>query len=107
MGLRGELLDLRDRLDALTLSKEPRRPAAQLIPWPEKPVIPVGGDIVEAREVGDESPLELSERDTIARALARNGGSRKRTALELRISERTLYRKMKEYGIGQPGAPTL
>ena len=107
MGLRGELLDLRERLDALTLSKEPRRPAAQLIPWPEKPVIPVGGDIVEAREVGDESPLELSERDTIARALARNGGSRKRTALELRISERTLYRKMKEYGIGQPGAPTL
>lgn len=107
MGLRGELLDLRERLDALTLSKEPRRPAAQLIPWPEKPVIPVGGDIVEAREIGDESPLELSERDTIARALARNGGSRKRTALELRISERTLYRKMKEYGIGQPGAPTL
>lgn len=108
MSLRGELMDLRERLDALTLSKEPHRPTSQLIPWPERPVIPVGGEFAEAREVGDESPLEMSERDTIARALARNGGSRKRTALELKISERTLYRKMKEYGIGQPGAtPTI
>ena len=47
----------------------------------------------------------MSERETIAKALRRNGGSRKRTALELKISERTLYRKMKEYGIGQHDAP--
>ena len=31
--------------------------------------------------------------------LERNNGKRKRTAEELNISERTLYRKIKEYGL--------
>ncbi|MDE7412046.1 MAG: helix-turn-helix domain-containing protein, partial [Paramuribaculum sp.] len=39
------------------------------------------------------------ERETIRRALERNGGRRKATARELNISERTLYRKLKGYGI--------
>ncbi|MCM1164066.1 MAG: sigma-54 dependent transcriptional regulator [Muribaculaceae bacterium] len=39
--------------------------------------------------------LEETERDTIMRALERNGGRRKATAAELNISERTLYRKIK------------
>ena len=43
--------------------------------------------------------LEETERDTILRALERNGGRRKATAAELNISERTLYRKIKEYGM--------
>lgn len=43
--------------------------------------------------------LEETERDTIVRALERNGGRRKATAAELNISERTLYRKIKEYGL--------
>lgn len=43
--------------------------------------------------------LEETERDTIRRALERNGGKRKDAARELNISERTLYRKIKEYGI--------
>lgn len=43
--------------------------------------------------------LEETERDTIMRALERNGGRRKATAAELNISERTLYRKIKEYGM--------
>lgn len=43
--------------------------------------------------------LEDTERDTIRRALERNGGKRKEAAKELNISERTLYRKIKEYGI--------
>lgn len=51
--------------------------------------------------VGDVVPatLEETERDTIRRALERNGGKRKDAARELKISERTLYRKIKEYGI--------
>ena len=57
------------------------------------------------KPLSGQSPLDMSERETIAKALRRNGGSRKRTALELKISERTLYRKMKEYGIGQHDAP--
>ena len=43
--------------------------------------------------------LEDTERETIRRSLERNGGRRKATAQELNISERTLYRKIKEYGL--------
>ena len=43
--------------------------------------------------------LEDTERETIRESLERNGGRRKATAAELHISERTLYRKIKEYGL--------
>ena len=43
--------------------------------------------------------LEDVERESIRHALARNGGNRKKAAGELNISERTLYRKIKEYGL--------
>ena len=43
--------------------------------------------------------LEDTERETIRRSLERNEGKRKKTAEELKISERTLYRKIKEYGL--------
>lgn len=43
--------------------------------------------------------LEDTERETIRRSLENNGGRRKATARELNISERTLYRKIKEYGL--------
>ena len=43
--------------------------------------------------------LEDTEKETIKRALERNEGRRKATAIELNISERTLYRKIKEYGL--------
>ncbi len=39
------------------------------------------------------------ERDTIQKALFKNNGNRKATAVELGLSERTLYRKIKEYGL--------
>ena len=41
--------------------------------------------------------LDETERETIESALARNRGKRKQTAAELQISERTLYRKIKQY----------
>jgi DNA-binding NtrC family response regulator len=43
--------------------------------------------------------LEDTERETIRESLERNGGRRKAAAAELQISERTLYRKIKEYGL--------
>lgn len=43
--------------------------------------------------------LEDTEKETIRRSLERNEGKRKKTAEELQISERTLYRKIKEYGL--------
>ncbi len=43
--------------------------------------------------------LEDTEKETIRRALEHNEGRRKATARELNISERTLYRKIKDYGL--------
>jgi len=60
-----------------------------------------GGHGVVDVDVAPAAPatLEDTERETIMRALERNGGRRKQTAAELNISERTLYRKIKEYGL--------
>ncbi len=44
--------------------------------------------------------LEELERQAIARALERHGGHRQRAAEELGIGVRTLYEKLKRYGIG-------
>ena len=43
--------------------------------------------------------LQDTEREVIINAIERNKGRRKQTAEELGISERTLYRKIKEYGL--------
>lgn len=43
--------------------------------------------------------LDETERDTIKEALIRNKGRRKQTAQDLQISERTLYRKIKQYSL--------
>ena len=56
-------------------------------------------------EVSDfeEQPLSLeeAERSMIQAALARHDGRRRRAAQDLKISERTLYRKIKEYGLDE------
>ena len=55
--------------------------------------------IQEHQEVVDEKLITLSdmEKDMISRVLAKHKGKRKFAAKELDISERTLYRKMKDY----------
>ncbi len=54
----------------------------------------------EAHEVYEESlSIQDKEKDLIVRALQKYGGRRKKAAQELGISERTLYRKIKEYEI--------
>ena len=54
-------------------------------------------------EVVEEEPREMTkadmQREQIIRALRRNGGSRRAAAAELFMSERTLYRKIKELNI--------
>ncbi|MDE5922533.1 MAG: sigma 54-interacting transcriptional regulator, partial [Muribaculum sp.] len=56
---------------------------------------------VSAETIAGSSPrtLEDTERETIRIALEHNEGRRKATARELNISERTLYRKIKDYGL--------
>ena len=63
----------------------------------ETPIEPVLVESVQSRTAS--MTLEDTERETIRRSLERNGGKRRRTAEELNISERTLYRKIKEYGL--------
>lgn len=54
-----------------------------------------------AEEVSPEQPISIAEmeKETIRKALDKNGGNRKAAAEELGLSERTLYRKIKDYGL--------
>jgi len=56
---------------------------------------------VRPHEDGDESAMTLDrlERAAVREALTRAGGNRRKAADFLGISERTLYRKIKEYGL--------
>ena len=56
-------------------------------------------DIQDTEEYVEESPLSLDEveKEMIRKALERHHGKRKSAAKDLNISERTLYRKIKEY----------
>ena len=58
-------------------------------------------DIQDTEEIVEES-LSLSDKEVelIKKALEKHNHKRKLAASELGISERTLYRKIKEYGIG-------
>ncbi len=49
--------------------------------------------------VDDHLALEDMEKEMIRKSLKRHGGRRKEAAIELGISERTLYRKIKQYDI--------
>jgi len=55
----------------------------------------------EAEEVTESESLNLSDigRQMVEKALERNGGNRKKAARELGISDRTLYRRIKQYGL--------
>ncbi|MBN1291023.1 MAG: sigma-54-dependent Fis family transcriptional regulator [Candidatus Latescibacteria bacterium] len=52
-------------------------------------------------ENGGESTLEELEQQAVADALEHTHGNRRKAAKLLGIGERTLYRKIKQYGIGQ------
>ncbi|MBQ9426986.1 MAG: sigma 54-interacting transcriptional regulator [Paludibacteraceae bacterium] len=57
-------------------------------------------DYQMAEEVNeDNNTLAETERQAIIKALQHNAGNRKRAAEELGLSERTLYRKIKDYGL--------
>lgn len=63
---------------------------------------PEEADIEDTEEFVEESlSLEDKEKELIIKALERHNGKRKYAAQELGISERTLYRKIKEYDINE------
>lgn len=58
-------------------------------------------EYAEAEEITDKDSLNINDigRQLIEKALERNNGNRKKAAQELGISDRTLYRKLKQYGL--------
>lgn len=57
-------------------------------------------DIQDTEEYVEESlSLDEAEKEMIRKALEKHHGKRKNAAKDLNISERTLYRKIKEYGL--------
>ncbi len=66
------------------------------------PIHPVhSSSIQEVEEVEEEETLSLEEveKEMIRKALEKHNGRRKNAAADLKISERTLYRKIKEYNL--------
>ena len=54
-----------------------------------------------AEEISEPETLNLNDigRQLVEKALERNNGNRKKAALELGISDRTLYRRIRQYGL--------
>ena len=67
---------------------------------PVKAPCPVDDDIQDTEEYVEESlSLDEVKKEMIRKALENHHGNRKSAAQDLNISERTLYRKIKEYGL--------
>lgn len=106
--LRADVNDLKRMLTDLTQRAEqraePTKDLAGLLPTSAHSI--ASPDYAESEEVVDEQPSrELTKadvlREQILRALRRNNGRRREAAAELFMSERTLYRKIKELGIDE------
>lgn len=106
--LRADVNDLKRMLTELMQRAErpaePTKDLAGLLPASAHSI--ASPDYAESEEVVDEQPSrELTKADVlrgqILRALRRNNGRRREAAAELFMSERTLYRKIKELGIDE------
>ena len=104
--MKREINMLKEQVELLLKNNDPRTTIGEeIVAWEQGQVLAPTDEMVEpemAQEVTIVAPakeLKLSdlERETIRQALERNGGNRKAAAAELGLSERTLYRKIKEY----------
>ena len=88
-----ELKDLKGHevMQPMLVQPTVQQPATQ-------PVL-MNGDIHEHVEVEESLNIMDKEKELIIKALKKHRGKRKDAALDLGISERTLYRKLKEYNI--------
>jgi sigma54 specific transcriptional regulator, fis family len=81
---------------------EANSPAYSIIPVPptEKEILS-HEEVYDYEEAAEEERFSLQEqeREMIRKSLEHNGGKRKETAKALGISERTLYRKLKQYNM--------
>ena len=106
--MRGDINDLKrmlaDLMQRAPQPAEPPKDLAGLLPAPARSIAPAA-DYAESEVVVEEPSRELTkadvQREQIVRALRRNNGRRREAAAELFMSERTLYRKIKELGIDE------
>lgn len=116
--MRREMNDMRKKIDEAG-KLENATPYQQATPYPttmhtlapaEQHVTPYGMhdmrqqnrvEDVEVEEIKNSDSLNLNDlgRQMVERALEKNGGNRKKAAAELGISDRTLYRRIKQYGL--------
>ena len=86
---------------------KPEEETLEVLPLPENSVVPPREIPTQddkysfAEEIEEEETLSLQEKEIelIKKSLERNRGKRKAAAAELGISERTLYRKIKQYDL--------
>jgi two-component system, NtrC family, response regulator AtoC len=92
----GNIRELRNALERASILTDDGTVTAELIRAAPTPTRGSGAGV--ARETGA-TTLEEIERQAITRALARHDGHRQRAAEELDIGLRTLYDKIKRYGL--------
>lgn len=107
--MRHEMSQLKKRLDdaqsGLAAAQTPTVPATQLAPiTPIQPMAPAMEDAMAEEYIEPEREPENLNLSTVGRqmlekALERNHGNRRKAAQELGISDRTLYRRLKQYGL--------
>ena len=104
----GNTPQMRDNDDALYIPQDEYSPYVTIDDKPIMPSIHAKVDslhhdnVIDTHEITthqDSLSLTESEFNLIRKALERHNGKRKAAAQELGISERTLYRKLKEYNI--------
>ena len=107
--MRQEINDLRQAITQLGLRAGDDRTVADhtMMPQNQSLILPNAApaeneEFLTPGIIEDEAvALEDRERNAIVRALEKHRGNRKLAAADLHISERTLYRKLKEYNISE------
>jgi transcriptional regulator with PAS, ATPase and Fis domain len=78
---------------------QPANSQPSFLPSGSQPVLLHGDDIHHHEEVEESLNIMDKEKELIEKALKKHKGKRRDASLDLGISERTLYRKLKEYDI--------
>ena len=118
--LRQEMANLRKQLDETqhlngvggfnaklsNVAKEEHLPAPEVHPVVRHHAVtlnPLPIEDAEAEEIAESKSLNLNdfERKMVEEALEKNGGNRKKAARDLGISDRTLYRRIRQYGLDE------
>ena len=94
--MRGNVSDLRREINSLR-QKIDDGAATAYVPYPATAV----SGYNQAQEIAEPENLNIADvnRAMLEKALERNGGNRKKAARDLGLSDRTLYRRLKEYGL--------